>query len=192
MREWADRMLAWVHVAMRDPADGLYWDHVGDDGRIDPTKWSYNQGNVIGAELAHHRLEAEVRPDFPVVASAPLARAEAVAVAALDHYDTAPDGWSGQGLPFNAVFVRTLSTSPGRPATGRWRSVASRPPQPGPTPRGPSRRTRRHREAGTGGAPPETDRPGRAGGGSGPRRGRRRAPARRRVGVDAGLSGPGG
>ena len=108
VREWADRMLAWVHVAMRDPVDGLYWDHVGADGRIEPTKWSYNQGNVIGAELAHHRLEAAERDDFAAIGSAPLARAEAVAVAALDRYDATSDGWSGQGLAFNAVFVRNL------------------------------------------------------------------------------------
>jgi hypothetical protein len=123
VREWADRMLAWVHVAMRDPADGLYWDHVGADGRIEPTKWSYNQGNVIGAELAHHRLEASVRPDFLAVGSAPLARAEAVAVAALDRYDARLDGWSGQGLAFNAVFVRNLVDLAGE--TNDW-SLAQR------------------------------------------------------------------
>ncbi len=49
---WAERMLQWTHTTLRDPADGLYWDHIAADGRIERTKWSYNQGNVIGAELA--------------------------------------------------------------------------------------------------------------------------------------------
>ncbi|HEY6531278.1 MAG TPA: glycoside hydrolase family 76 protein [Acidimicrobiales bacterium] len=108
IREWADRMLGWVHTAMRDPVDGLYWDHVGADGAIERTKWSYNQGNVIGAELAHHILEATARGSSVALGSGPLARAEAVATAALDHYDATPDGWAGQGLAFNAVFVRNL------------------------------------------------------------------------------------
>jgi hypothetical protein len=107
-REWADRMLGWVHTSMRDPADGLYWDHVGGDGAVDRTKWSYNQGNVIAAELAHHRLEAEARGTSVSFGSGPLARAEAVATSALDHYDATPDGWARQGLAFNAVFVRAL------------------------------------------------------------------------------------
>ena len=53
---WADRMLAWVHEVLRDPADGLFWDHIDARGTIEATKWSYNQGNVIGAELARHAL----------------------------------------------------------------------------------------------------------------------------------------
>lgn len=108
VREWSDRMLAWVHTAMRDPSDGLYWDHVDARGSVERTKWSHNQGNVIGAELAHHRLEAPARRSSASLGSGPLARAEAVAVAALDHYDAAPDRWARQGLAFNAVFVRNL------------------------------------------------------------------------------------
>ena len=108
VREWADRMLGWVHTAMRDPADGLYWDHVDATGAVERTKWSYNQGNVIAAELAHHRLEAAARGPSVALGSGPLARAEAVATAALDRYDAEPAGWAAQGLPFNAVFVRAL------------------------------------------------------------------------------------
>ncbi len=104
-REWAERMLAWVHESLRDPADGLYWDHVGADGTIERTKWSYNQGLVVGAELAACRAD---RTDELGGGSAHLARAERVAGAALAHYDGAPGGLAAQGHPFNAIFLRHL------------------------------------------------------------------------------------
>ena len=102
---WADRMLAWVHEVLRDPADGLFWDHIDARGTIEATKWSYNQGNVIGAELARHAL-GDGWPDGGEASG--VSRAEAVAVAALDHYDSVPGGLIGQGLAFNAIFFRNL------------------------------------------------------------------------------------
>jgi hypothetical protein len=113
-RAWVDRMLAWVHDVLRDPADGLYWDHIDATGAIERTKWSYNQGNVIGAELARHLLDGEGGTDAAGDGSAEgdprasLARAEAVAEAALDHYEAAPGGLAAQGLAFDAVFFRNL------------------------------------------------------------------------------------
>jgi hypothetical protein len=102
---WADRMLGWASEVLRDPDDGLYWDRVSGDGRIDTTKWSYNQGNVIGAELAGFRARARVDPDR---AARHLARAESTALAVLAHYPVLPGGWAGQGLPFNAITFRNL------------------------------------------------------------------------------------
>ena len=112
-RESADRMLAWVHHAMRDPADGLYWDHVDAAGRIEATKWSYNQGTVIGAELAGHdvaRIGIGPSPDrVPATAS--------TTVPSLgprrspwppSTTPAAPAGLAGQGLAFNAIFFRNL------------------------------------------------------------------------------------
>jgi hypothetical protein len=107
-------MLAWVHATLRDPDDGLYWDHVDAGGAIERTKWSYNQGNVIGAELARHALDPQpVEPGDPggpggPAGTSPLVVAQAVAVAALDHYAAAPRGLAGQGLAFDAVFFRNL------------------------------------------------------------------------------------
>ncbi len=98
---WAERMLQWTHTTLRDPADGLYWDHIALDGDIERTKWSYNQGNVIGAELAR---SADAVADGPP----PLARAEAIATAALDRYAGPGGGLAGQGHPFNAIFFRSL------------------------------------------------------------------------------------
>src|SRR4029079_18905729 len=52
-RAWADRMVSGFDAALRDPADGLYWDHVDAAGNIERTKWSYNQGLMA---LAHQLL----------------------------------------------------------------------------------------------------------------------------------------
>jgi uncharacterized protein YyaL (SSP411 family) len=46
-RRWATRMYQWVDRTLRAP-DGLYWDHVGLAGKIDTTRWSYNQGLMLG------------------------------------------------------------------------------------------------------------------------------------------------
>ena len=102
---WADRMLGWASEVLRDPEDGLFWDHVDGEGRIETTKWSYNQGSVVGAELAGFRTRARVDADR---AARHLARAEATATAMLAHYTTARGGWLGQGLPFNAIAFRDL------------------------------------------------------------------------------------
>ncbi len=87
---WATRMHDWVNATLRDPADGLYWDHVSHDGAIDTTKWSYNQGNVIGVRL----LLGDV------------AGAEAITAAALGYYERV--GYFGQDPAFNAIFFRNL------------------------------------------------------------------------------------
>ncbi len=43
----AQRIYAWTRRNLRDSEDGLYWDGVGLDGRVDKTKWSYNTGLMI-------------------------------------------------------------------------------------------------------------------------------------------------
>jgi hypothetical protein len=108
---WAERALAWVHRTLRDPSDGLYWDHLALDGSIERTKWSYNQGNVIGAELARWTLatsDGGTALGGRDVADEALARAEEVARAALDHFAGSASGLAGQGHPFNAIFLRHL------------------------------------------------------------------------------------
>jgi uncharacterized protein YyaL (SSP411 family) len=88
--EWAQRVDRWVDSALRDPADGLYWDHVALDGAIDTTKWSYCQGSVVGMKLLLGEVEA----------------AEAIARTALDHF--ARVGFLTQSPVFNAIFFRNV------------------------------------------------------------------------------------
>lgn len=41
--DWSMRMYDWTNQHLVDPKDGLYWDHLGLDGKPEKTKWSYNQ-----------------------------------------------------------------------------------------------------------------------------------------------------
>jgi hypothetical protein len=96
--DWAKRLLGWVEQTLRDPADGLYWDHLKLDGRIERTKWSYNQGTVIGALSLLWRTTGDGEA---------LERARTLADAALAHY-AADDRLWRQDPPFNAIFFRNL------------------------------------------------------------------------------------
>lgn len=49
----AERLYDWTKAHLRDPSDGLYWDNVSLDGRIQKWKFSYNTGLMLrdAAEL---------------------------------------------------------------------------------------------------------------------------------------------
>jgi hypothetical protein len=55
---WSTRMLAWLDTCLRGPR-GLYFDHLGADGTVDRTLWSYNQGAVVGADVLLYRLTGD-------------------------------------------------------------------------------------------------------------------------------------
>jgi len=107
----SSQMYDWVNSHLRDPADGLYWDHVyvATDGScaVEQTKWSYNQGTMIGAGLLLYEATGQL---------AYLTYAEQTAAAALTRYGFDPVTSSfagtgaifGQGSPFNAIFFRNL------------------------------------------------------------------------------------
>ncbi|HLK16991.1 MAG TPA: glycoside hydrolase family 76 protein [Fimbriimonadaceae bacterium] len=45
----AERIYAWTRSILRDSVDGLYWDNIKLDGKIEKTKWSYNSGLMLRA-----------------------------------------------------------------------------------------------------------------------------------------------
>ncbi|MHB1132677.1 MAG: glycoside hydrolase family 76 protein [Chloroflexota bacterium] len=52
-RHFLDKALelyAWVNATMRD-RDLLYWDHVDEKGFVDKTKYTYNQGSMVGLNV---------------------------------------------------------------------------------------------------------------------------------------------
>ncbi len=95
---WAERLFGWVEETLCDPDDGLYWDHLKLDGTIERTKWSYNQGTMVGAAtLLGQATDDQRRID----------RARAIADAALARYAKDDRLWA-QDPPFNAIFFRNL------------------------------------------------------------------------------------
>lgn len=56
--DWAVRILDWTKQ-LKDPATGVYLDHVRDDGSIDPAKYSYNTGTPIHANALLYRATGD-------------------------------------------------------------------------------------------------------------------------------------
>lgn len=54
-RVWADRFYKWENDHMR-ASNGLYWDHIDPQGKIDKDFVSYNQGVMIDANVAYAAL----------------------------------------------------------------------------------------------------------------------------------------
>ena len=87
----------WLRANLVGP-DGLVWDHIEPDGRVERTVWSYNLGSVIGADLAWWRRTGE---------PSRLDRARATAARSLDHLTDDDRLWR-QPPAFDAVFFRNL------------------------------------------------------------------------------------
>lgn len=104
---WGRRAYAWVRRALAD-RDGLYADRIAPDGTVETTRWSYNQGAMIGAGVLLHRATAD---------TAYLEEAHGTALAALAYFD--PPVLARQGAPFNGIYFRNLAllaTESGDPA----------------------------------------------------------------------------
>lgn len=108
--DWGAVAYDWVRHTLRGP-DALYADHVRADGRVDETRWSYNQGAMIGAGVLLHRATGDGRY---------LSDARTTAAAARSHFG--PDALARQGPAFLAVYFRNLALlDPGGP----WRAEAA-------------------------------------------------------------------
>ena len=92
---WARRMLDWMNACMLAP-DGLYWDHVGSNGVVDRSVWSYNQGSPIAAYLLLYETTGDATA---------LARAERIAAGTLRAFS---GRWLSEPPEFAAIFFRHL------------------------------------------------------------------------------------
>ena len=88
---------------LRDPGDGLWWDHVRVDGHVDKGKWSYNAGIMLAVASALAHLTGE-RRWLAVV------RAAAQATERFCDEPLAFNRWDRVGHPvwFDVVLIRGL------------------------------------------------------------------------------------
>jgi hypothetical protein len=100
--DWGVKMYDWVNAYLRDPSDGLYWDHLDTAGVIEKTKWSYNQGTMLGANVLLYQIHA--KSGSPSAGSF-LQQAEGIARKSLDYYANV---YFSQEPPFNAIYFRNL------------------------------------------------------------------------------------
>lgn len=96
-KAYALNLHQFMNASLRSP-EGLYYDHLGDDGGLDKTFYSYNQGAAIGAELMLYQVTGDPQA---------LARARQTANAALAHFGKDDGIWKGAPC-FNAIFFRNL------------------------------------------------------------------------------------
>lgn len=54
-RAWAMAIRHWLNNHLQDPADGLYWDNVNLDGKVDRTKFTYNTALMIRTDVLLYR-----------------------------------------------------------------------------------------------------------------------------------------
>ncbi len=92
---WSRRMMAWVESCLHE-SDGLYGDHIGGDGSIDRTEWSYNQGSMLEAYRLLYKVTGQ---------QADLTRAEAIAATTLAAFH---GRWRREPAAFAAIFFRRL------------------------------------------------------------------------------------
>jgi predicted alpha-1,6-mannanase (GH76 family) len=72
----AKALYAWTKEKLQDPVDGLFWDNLTLDGRMDKTKWSYNSALMLrtAKELSRLRAGGEYRADADRIEKASIAR----------------------------------------------------------------------------------------------------------------------
>lgn len=95
---WARRLIGWTNSHFQD-TDGLYWDSENLDGKIEKTKWTYNTGLMIQADV----LLSQTRGNRPA-----LREAERVADAAISTWQDRATGAFTNGANFNHLLCEGL------------------------------------------------------------------------------------
>lgn len=95
--DWSVRMYDWTNTYLQRP-DGLYNDHLGLDGTIESTIWSYNQGVPVGVNVLLYQATDDEKY---------LDEAKRVAEAAYGYY--IDEGRLGdQPAFFNSIYFKNL------------------------------------------------------------------------------------
>ena len=119
LRREALAIYRWTNAKLRDPADGLMWDAVSLDGKVNRTKWTYNTALMIRSSILLAQSAANKAENESFAADARLQ-----AEAAVRHWvdpDTGAIKDGGRFAHLLADALVDLSDAAGEP---RWRQVA--------------------------------------------------------------------
>ncbi len=94
--QFAEKAYEWVRGCLLE-SNGMYGDHVGERGRIEPALWSYNQGSMIGAGTLLYQATGD---------SGYLWQARQTATAALSHFTM--ERLESENPFFVSVYFRNL------------------------------------------------------------------------------------
>lgn len=95
---WAQRLCAWTNVNLQDK-DGLFWDNISTEGKIEKTKWTYNTALMIRANLGLYKVTRE--PKY-------LAEARREADAGIARWADPQTGAFADDAKFNHLFSEAL------------------------------------------------------------------------------------
>jgi rhamnogalacturonyl hydrolase YesR len=95
--DYAKNLDATLNGKLRSP-EGLYYDNLGDDGKLDKSIFSYNQGAALGADVQWYKLTGDKKY---------LERAQQTAKASLEYFGKDDRLWKASPA-FNAIFFRNL------------------------------------------------------------------------------------
>jgi hypothetical protein len=94
--QFAEKAYEWVRTCLTE-ANGLYADHIGVHGKVEPAEWSYNQGAMIGAGVLLYQATHN---------SAYLYQARQTAKAALAYFT--PERLGSENPFFVSVYFRNM------------------------------------------------------------------------------------
>jgi hypothetical protein len=94
---WATRMYDWVRGCLMN-SNGMYYDHLDDNGSVSTALWSYNQGTMIGAGTLLYQITGD---------RTYLQQAEQTAAASVSYYSSDGNLYHQPDV-FNAIFFRNL------------------------------------------------------------------------------------
>ncbi len=98
---WAEKIYQWVRGCLLSTG-GMYYDHVEPSGTVTKTRWSYNQGTMIGAGVLLYQATGEVSY---------LDEALQTARASVSYYGNGTSTSQrlySQDPPFNSIYFRNL------------------------------------------------------------------------------------
>ena len=98
--EWAERIRTWTNAALQD-SDGLYWDNIDLDKKVEKSKWSYNTALMIWTNVLLYQTKKD---------AAYLAEARRLADASLARW-TDPDTGSLHKSEDSPLFTHLLCES---------------------------------------------------------------------------------
>lgn len=96
--DWAKRIVEWTRRTLQD-TDGLFWDNINLEGRIEKTKWTYNSALMIRSYTLLYQATKD--RDY-------LARARHIADAGIKHWTDPDTGGFANSARFNHLFSESL------------------------------------------------------------------------------------
>ena len=96
--QWAQRLCTWTKATLQDK-DGLYWDNISAEGKIEKTKWTYNTALMIRANLGLYKATKDAKY---------LAEARREADAGIAQWADKQTGVFADDAKFNHLFSEAL------------------------------------------------------------------------------------